>query len=359
MVGAPRTAWGMVSASVVLAVCITLAHYTTDVHDVVFHNVFRRLYYVPVVLAAFGAGVRGGVGSAVVVSLAYIPHAFLLAHHQDPAPAVDKVLEIGLYLVVGSLTGWLVERERRARLRLERTLSERAELERELVRSGKLSALGELLAGVAHEIRNPLASIMGAAQALERHVLDGERGRRYVDLQLREIARLQRVVSNFLAFARARAPDRQVFSLERLIEDIVSLTRHQGEEGSFAIDPSVLGVDLDADRDQVSQILLNLTLNAIQCRGDRPFEIMFLYRERSVAERAHDGIGVGDRGVGVPAELEEKIFEPFFTTRSSGSGLGLSLSSRMAEAHGGFMELERGDGETIFWLYLPREVDDA
>jgi len=193
----------------------------------------------------------------------------------------------------------------------------------------------------------------------KRQIPDGERGRRYVDLQLREVARLQRVVSNFLAFARTSAPDRQAFSLERLIEDIVSLTRHQGDEGSFTIDPSVVGVDLDADRDQVSQILLNLTLNAIQCRGEEPFEITFVHGERAVADRIHDGIGVRDRGMGVPVELEEKIFEPFFTTRSSGSGLGLSLSSRMAEAHGGFMELERGDGETTLWLYLPREVDDG
>ena len=69
----------------------------------------------------------------------------------------------------------------------------------------------------------------------------------------------------------------------------------------------------------------------------------------------HDGVGVRDRGMGIPEELDEKVFEPFFTTRDSGSGLGLSLSSRMAQAHGGFMELGRSDGETTVWLYLPRQ----
>ena len=163
-----KTSHWMLWVSLGMTALITLAHYTTDSHDIAYHNVFRRLYYVPVVLAAFGWGLRGGLAVATLASLAYIPHAFFLEHHHDPAPAVDKILEIVLYLVVGAMTGWLVGRERRAVSRLEHLLEERAELEQELVRAGKLSALGELLAGVAHEIRNPLASIMGAAEALER-----------------------------------------------------------------------------------------------------------------------------------------------------------------------------------------------
>ncbi len=342
-----------------LTACVTLAHYTTDSHDVAYHNVFRRLYYVPVVLAAFGRGLAGGLGAAIVVSLAYIPHAFLLEHHHDPAPAIDKVGEIVLYVVVGAMTGWLVERERSARARLERTLAERAELERELVRAGKLSAMGELLAGVAHELRNPLAAILGAAEGLDRHVPEEGRARRLVGLQMRELERLDRVVSRFLAFARMSPPAREAFALGDVIGDVVELTRHQAEPDAFEVDPGLGAREVFADRDQVTQILLNLTLNALQSRGDGPLEVAFVRGERVVAGRVHDGVGVRDSGVGVPAELEEKVFEPFFTTRDSGSGLGLSLSSRLAEAHGGFMELERGDDHTTFWLYLPRQERDA
>ena len=86
----------MLWVSLGMTALITLAHYTTDSHDIAYHNVFRRLYYVPVVLAAFGWGLRGGLAVALVASLAYIPHAFLLEHHHDPAPAVDKILEIVL-----------------------------------------------------------------------------------------------------------------------------------------------------------------------------------------------------------------------------------------------------------------------
>ncbi len=350
-----KTSHRMLWVSLGMTALITLAHYTTDSHDIAYHNVFRRLYYVPVVLAAFGWGLRGGLAVALVASLAYIPHAFLLEHHHDPAPAVDKILEIVLYLVVGAMTGWLVERERRAVSRLELLLEERAELERELVRAGKLGALGELLAGVAHEIRNPLASIMGAAEALDRAIPETERNHRLVNIQLREISRLERVVSNFLAFARTSKPHKHTFALNELVEGIIDLTKHQDEQGHFHVDDSLEDAKMLADRDQVSQILLNLTLNAIQFRGDRPFDITFLHRTRSIAGRVHDGVGVRDRGVGVPEEIEEKIFDPFFTTRDSGSGLGLSLSSRMAQEHGGFMELDRAEDHTTFWLYLPRD----
>jgi signal transduction histidine kinase len=341
-------------AAVALTVCVTVAHYTTDSHDVAYHNVFRRLYYVPVVLAAFGMGLKGGLGAAIVASLAYLPHAFLLEHHHDPAPAIDKVGEIVLYVVVGGLTGWLVERERVARARLERTLAERAELERELVRAGKLGALGELLAGVAHEIRNPLASIMGAAEGLERHVPEQGRARRLVALQMRELERLDRVVSNFLTFARTGPPASSSFALDELVGEIVDLASHQPDHGEFVVDESLAGETMFADRDQVSQIALNLTLNAIQARGDAPFRVTFLYRAREVAGRVHDGLGVRDEGVGVAPGLEEKIFEPFVTTRDSGSGLGLSTSSRLAQAHGGFLELGEDPEGTTFWLYMPR-----
>ncbi len=335
--------------------CITVAHYITDSHDVAYHNVFRRLYYVPVVLAAFGMGLRGGLGAALVASLAYVPHAFFLEHHHDPAPTIDKVGEIVLYLVVGAMTGWLVEKEHRARLKLERTLAERAELERELVRAGKLSALGELLAGIAHEVRNPLASILGAAEGLQRHITEEGRARRLVELQLRELERLQRVVSNFLSFARTGSIKWEVFDVQKLVEEIIDLTQHQHDQGTFELSPELEGATMYADRDQIAQIVLNLTLNAIQCRGNTPFVITFLYRQRDIAGHPHDGLGVRDEGVGVEEEMREKIFEPFITTRDSGAGLGLSLSSRIAQAHQGFLELDATDDDTTFWLYLPQQ----
>lgn len=345
-------------AALVGIVVITLGHYMTEVHNVTFHNVYRRLYYVPVVLAAFAYGVKGGGLAAVLASAAYIPHAFFMSHHhQDPAPAADKMFEIALYLAVGMLTGWLVEKERASSRRLEHSLVERRELERELVRAGKLSAMGQLLSGVAHEVRNPLASIMGSAEALERHLAADSRERRLVTIQLREIARLDRVVSKFLAFARTDDPHRVTCALERITSQVVELTRHQASGGTMTIDESVHGATVFADEDQMSQVLLNLTLNAIQAAGTAPYHILFEVRRRVIAGSPHTCLGVRDHGVGVAEGLEEQIFEPYYTTRESGSGLGLALSSRLIEAHGGFIELERGEGRTTFWICIPESFD--
>lgn len=342
-----------VSATIVMIVLITAGHYLMDPHDVAFHNVFRRLYYVPVVLAAFARGLKGGVLAALAASLAYIPHAFFMEHHHDPAPAIDKIFEIVLYIVVGAMTGWLVERDRHAREELEHALQERKVMESQLVRAGKLSALGQLLAGVAHEVRNPLAAILGAAEGLERQLEGNPRGQRLVELQLREVTRLERVVSNFLALARSQPPQCTTFSLKDRLEELLELTRHQEPPGTFTLDESVEGAHMYADEDQVGQVLLNLTLNAIQSRGDAPFHVTYVYQQREVAGRLHDCVGVQDEGVGIPSEHIESVFEPFYTTRSTGSGLGLSLSSRMAEAHHGFLEVDSQPGATTFWLCLP------
>ncbi|MCB9525703.1 MAG: DUF4118 domain-containing protein [Myxococcales bacterium] len=340
-----------------LIALISLGHYATDTHNVAIHNVYRRLYYLPVVLAAFGGGWLGGVAAAVVASLAYIPHAFLMSHHhRDPAPTLDKVLEIGLLVAVGGLTGWLVHRERGARQRLQAALDERAALEQQLVRAGKLGALGELLAGVAHEIRNPLASIQGAAEALERHVPAGDRAHRYVELQLREGARLQRVVSDFLAFARMRPAEPTVLPLADVVQQVIGLAKHQGGAGEYAVHPSLADARLTGDRDQVVQVLLNLTLNAVQAAAGEPVRVTYLAEQRAVGGVPHRCVGVRDTGPGIdPAHLEQ-VFDPFFTTRDDGVGLGLSLSSRLAQAHGGFLDVQSQPGETTFWLCLPTEA---
>lgn len=335
---------------------ITLGHYTTDGHQIWLHNVFRRLYYVPVVLAAFGYGLRGGLGVAVLAVVAYVPHAFFMHHHhQDPAPTLDKVFEIVLYLLVGGLTGWLVQRERRTQEALKASLKERDEMGQALVRAGKLSAMGELLAGVAHELRNPLAAILGAAEGLDRHMEATPRTKRLVELQLREIARLDRVVSSFLAFSKTTPPDRSMQQAGAVVEEIIELAQHHGKAGHFEVDSSLDGISLFVDRDQLSQVLLNLTLNAIDAAQTTP-TVRYVWQSREVGQRVYDCLGVVDDGPGLSEEEIGKIFDPYYTTRATGSGLGLSICSRLVEAHDGFIEVESvPDQHTTFWVCLPTE----
>lgn len=355
---ADQTRWLWIAAVSIAAV--TIVHYITDSHAVEFHNVYRRLYYIPIVLAAFSHGVKGGVGAAVLASVLYIPHAFLMTH-ADPSPATDKVLEMVLYVAIGGLTGWLVSRQNEIRQALERSLEERDALEESLVRAGKLSALGQLTSGLAHEIRNPLASIMGSAETLVAEFDETHRKHRMGQLLLEEIDRLNRVVSDFLKFARPGEPQREVVDPVELAREVPELTAARARALGIDVDVSAArkSATVLADAGQIRQVVLNFFLNAYQVLEDHDFgdgttpRVELVTEHRQVGERRYFCVGVRDNGPGVPDELRDKIFDPYFTTRTEGTGLGLSVSSRIAEAHEGFVDVTDASPGAIFWLCLP------
>lgn len=357
--GRPLSRLSLILISLCSLTVVTIAHYSTNIEAEALHHTYRRLYYIPVVLGAFAYGLRGGIAISILASLAYIPHAFFMHHHQDPAPMSDKVFEMILYILVGALTGWLVDREQSTQRALQRALDERTEMESALIRAGKLSALGQLLSGVAHELRNPLASIIGAAEGLERALLSDpppiERAQRLLELQQRELQRLDRSIAHFLAFSKMRAPSCVELEVSEVIQRVITLAQHQDAEGTFELSPELEAVVVWADRDHLTQMLLNLTLNAMQARrGQEPFQIEYLYRvQESLTERYHC-IGVLDHGIGISAERREEIFEPFYSTRHAGTGLGLSVTSRLIEAHDGHIELDERSDLSCFWLSFPQ-----
>lgn len=335
---------------------VTVAHYFTGTHEGDLHNLYRRLYYLPIVLLSFAYGRRGGLLAAAVVIALYTPHAFFMEHH-DPASGVDKLLEFGLYLGVGALTGWLVDRQRAAQEGLRRSLVLREELEQQLVRAGKLSALGQLTSGLAHEIRNPLASILGAAEAMAEDYPEGHRKHSLSRVMLREIERLDRVVDEFLAFARPSSSTAERVNAVALAKEVIELTSSQARGADVEVSselPAALFVR--GDRDQLSQVLLNLTLNAFQAVHESPTRrVTYATQRRTVAGQSLVCVGVRDTGPGIAAEHREQIFNPYFTTREGGAGLGLPISSRIAENHGGFLDVDASDAGTTVWLCLPSE----
>ena len=307
---------------------VTAAHLVTSTDTAAPHNVFRRLYYVPIILAAFRYGTRGGVGCALAASALYFPHAFLMHHHLDPAPTADKVLEMVLYLVVGWLTGELVMRHRRA------IAASRASEDRAL----RLESLVTLSSGLAHEIRNPLSAIQGAFEILSDEVEPGSSGRRFVDLGLRETARLDRVLSDFRTYARPREPEPRridLCSAVRAVAEPAGLTR---DDVTVRTSLPASPVHVVVDAGQLEQCLLNLALNAVQWSNAQG-EVVLLVRSG-----VYPAVVVEDRGPGIPEADRERIFVPYFTRREGGSGLGLAIAAQLARANGGRLEYHPREG---------------
>ncbi len=238
-------------------------------------------------------------------------------------------------------------------------LTEQKAMEEELRRADRLRSLGELSAGVAHEIRNPLTGIATTAQVL-KELLEGEEGKlRYISVILEEIRRLDRIIRNLLDFARPSTPRPDEVSIEKLAEEVLELL---SKEASLSGVELKLVSELDddtcmVDRDQIKQVMLNITKNGIEAcdRGGK----VTLYLRPS-ADRSRIRIDFEDNGCGISEEAGDRLYNPFFTTRSEGNGLGLSISRKILEAHGGKIAHDSDrDAGTCFHVEIPRKTVTA
>ncbi len=343
---------------------ITTLHYATPSSLEWVHGLARRLYYLPIVLAAFAGGLRGGLAVALAASLVYLPHAFTHLHHMDPGSATEKLLEMVLYLVVGLLAGLLVDRERAERRRqealarrLQRTLDELRNAELQLMRSARLSALGQLTAGLAHEIKNPLHAMRGTAEIIG-DALQDEAARRMQRLLLQEVDRLSALLERFLGFARQAPLELTEFDLRQVAERVEGLMGAQARQADVEL---VLELPDEAlvtrgDPEQLTQLCLGIALNGLQALAAREASrqlTLGLARDRRDDQSLHV-ILLRNNGPAIPAEMMDCIFDPFVTSRDDGTGLGLSIAARIAYAHGGFIEARNLAQEGVeFAVYLP------
>ena len=352
------------------AVTITVLHYITGPEYHWLHDVLRRLYYLPILFASFGCGLRGGLVLATVVSLAYSPHAFTHLMHMDPAHTLEKVLELLIYFVVGGVAGILVDREKRRSLeataataRAEEALQQQRRTADQLVRAGRLAALGELVAGIAHEIKNPLHGLRGTAEVVDPVVPSDAPQRRMWELHLKELARLETVSERFLSFARPTPLQREETDLMSVVERSAELVEAQARQQDVEVTVRRPDEDLPrvvpADHQQLTQVLLNISLNALQAMPDGGGAVQFSLARESRGGRPHGVVRVENDGPPIPPEELEHIFDPFVTTKSAGAGLGLSIAARIVEQHGGFIEVRNMDDEegVVFSVLLPEDRD--
>ncbi len=483
---AARYRSALIVASMLLAITALHLYTTTVGAGSVLHLLYRRLYYVPILYAAFVFGKRGGMlaafGAAVPFGLhAYISLGGLLGQ------SLDNLLEIVMYFAVGALFGTLRDMEerktadlRQVSLRLEeayKKLEERAiqliniqdytqsilrsitsgvltvgpdgsvttvnpaaerllgvseyeivprpiasvfrddgglskdvekvlagrlpltlrevtmltragrtvhvqastsrmravggrilgavvtledvseikALTEQLIRADRLAAMGELTAGVAHEVRNPLGVIRASVQLLEDAQCDPARITEAAEVIKQEIDRLDKVIKALLDFGRPSKPTFVVVDVEDVLDDVVLFTKRFASQAEVLIVEEFAGglPGVEADPDQLKQVFLNLVTNAVQIMGDDGGTVTITTRLSGEFVE----VTVGDTGPGIAPENIGRVFDPFFSTRADGTGLGLTMVHRIIDDHDGHIEVESGADGTVFRVSLPAAMD--
>lgn len=449
---------------------ITILHYVTAVTRWDIHEFLRRLYYIPIIVAAFKFRLKGGLITSIIVSLLYAPHLFVpqinLIGNESNITLVNQLLEIALFIGIGLITGFLVESDYKKKKILElqikrltdlenytqnildsitnvmiavdtdfivqsvnkegkqmfqdieslenknivklfkrsknlenllrevisqnkklsnkelqlelvtdqifyvrltayplynilnhiegvvivlEDISKIRELENQMKRAEKLSAVGELASGVAHEIRNPLGIIKTIAQTI-REDYDDEKFKEAVGIIIHEVDRANTVIKGILNFAKPNIQEKREHSIDKIIKEVLILTKKYVENNNVTIEYDKIDDKiLYVDSDQLKQAFINIIFNAVQAiEGSGKIYINLQVENNYVV------ICFKDTGKGIERIKLEKIFEPFYTTKSSGTGLGMSISHRIIEDHNGYMEVasELNNGTTIS-IYLP------
>lgn len=359
-----------------LVVSISILHYETHTSKPLLHDIYRRLYYIPVGLGAVWFGVKGGFLTSFIVSAMYVPHIIL--HWNDMGREMaNRGLEVLLFFFFSGITGYFADRERKFRLRwqasaqeLEKSYSDLRkqadmilEIEEQLRQADKMSAVGCLAAEMTHEIRNPLGAIKGTAEILRDDFPANHPKSEFFDILFKEINRLNEVVENFLGLAKHPTLDRfEEIDMNDLLRETVKLMAPEAARTKVSLKQySRPGLLVRGYPSQLKQVLVNLSLNAIQASPEGG-EIMIKTKETEgkvyAAEyREVEGrlvrISITNQGSEIPERTLQKVFDPFFSTKDRGTGLGLAISQRIAQAHEGTLQAENTAEGAKFTLTLP------
>jgi two-component system, NtrC family, sensor histidine kinase HydH len=310
--------------------------------------VLQRLYYVAIALAGLDMGWRGGLTVALLSGAAFAigtPSIWTVPR----VDMLDQCLEICVFCLVGLLTGVLTDRQRKQARALRDATHELRQAHQELrqnfesmKRAERLHALGQLSAGLAHEIRTPLASIEGAAAIVQRVSHSEERCHELLEIIQKESRRLNRLLTSFLDFAKPRRPDLKVVEIDELFDSVIALAQHARDNRRLELRkdmPPGLAT-LECDPEQLKQVLLNLIMNAIQAMPQGGTIVL------AARQSGHTvTIDVQDQGCGINEDNLDRVFDPFFTTKETGSGLGLSVADQIIRQHGGMLTIARSSPE--------------
>lgn len=339
-----------------LIISISTLHYMTPTSQGHFHLFYMQAYFIPILIAAFQFGIRGGLGVAIAVSVVYIPH-LMLQWVGSTEHTLLGTLQIIMFNIIGFLTGFKAQKESQEKTlyqqtskklkqsigMLERQSEELSELEEQLRQLDRLAVVGELTASLAHEVRTPLGSIRGTVEILRDNSVSEKKKAEFFQILMKETERMSSVVENYLSFARKQKPRHIQYDVRQVIENTTAMLASRGRKENIRFQVQLPRGDLiyNGDPNHLHQILMNLLLNAIEA-SSRGGEILIAGK---ICVNNHDPDGstenfkpnsmlkltMRDQGIGIKPEEIDKIFLPFYTSRPNGTGLGLSIVKRIID----------------------------
>ena len=343
----------LIVAGVVL---ISWLHYVTSYRSIGWHEVFQRLYYVPIVVASISYGARSGIAVAALAGALFLPHVFM-EWHAWPVFELDQYAEVLVFTIIAAVTGVLADRLRAERDQSRRMCDELASAYRQLeasieerLRADRLLTTGRLASGMAHEIRNPLAGLLGSLEILSSPTLDAVDRSEFLGIARDQIARLNGVVTDFLEFAEPARPTTLPIDLRTVIDATIRVATPSLllKEVTIQCENDVPGpLRARGDANQLERALLNLLLD-----------------ESCVPERTHLRIGISQAGpvgrIWIESELASSdstsdvgnLFEPFAAPKTHG-GLSLAIARRLIENQGGSIRAETLAGHRRCVIELP------
>jgi signal transduction histidine kinase len=363
----------------ILVIIISILHYTTPTMKWQYHLIFMQSYFIPILLAAFQFGIRGGLGTAIGVSILYFPHIMLQWGGLVEANLM-RFMQIMLFNVIGYLTGLKAQQEQIEKDRYQKTaeqlkrsleeLQQKTEkiegVEEQLRLADRLAVIGELTASLAHEVRNPLGSIRGVVDILKDESPQSGKVQEFLDIMVQETDRLNQVVENYLGYARQPKKDKVSFDVHDIIRnsEMLLTSRARKVNVSLHIPISDSPLYLESYPGQLQQVIINLTLNGIQ--ASQPGDKITIGADQINTDNVQSSNWVGDgiliqvidQGKGIEKSEIKNIFKPFYTTHRDGTGLGLAIVKTLSDQNKWQLDVKSQPGKgTTFSIFIPQNIE--
>jgi signal transduction histidine kinase len=341
-----------IALNTVLALTLASLSYRQDMQ-------YFALLVAPVLQAAFRFSLRATI---VVVAASSALQFFWVWNYfrLHPPSQISEYMEAGtislIYGIVGILVWTLMNQLRSKEAHLTTSLIELEGAKERLLIEEKLAAVGRFSSAIAHEIRNPVAMISSALATARNDRLDATERQEMFEIAAKEASRLEKLTTDFLAYARPRPPAKQTCDVSESIAYVADICRARAIEKAVGIQAEAPdGLRANIDGGQVQQALLNLAMNAIEASPSRG-----VVRLRGRRDNGLIKIEIENTNGPIPREAVDRIFEPFFTTKPTGTGLGLAIARNIARGHGGDLVLFRNQPDAVqFLITLPAYAGEA